>query len=215
MDARDAGGAGARHRTTRADDDPLRDLAAEWWQWTLSVPPGESPILDPTRVKCMVGQHGPIWLLPGSFGGEVTRTCTVPAGKVLVVPVINFMFFDTPNACGQGPDPIPLSEMREIADAAIDGATGISATFDGQPVANLRRVRSRVFELTLPEDNLFDVACTGGLPGGVYATAIDDGFYAVIKPLKPGNHTLHLQAEVPEADFVIDTTYHLIAVPVH
>lgn len=200
-----------------ADDDPLRTLTGEWWQLMLSIPPAENPILDPTGAQCMVGQHGPLWLLAGSFGGEVTRTCTVPAGKVLFFPVINFVFFDTPNACGQGPEAIPVAEMRAIAGAAIDGASGVSATFDGQALNNIRRVRSRVFELTLPEDNLFDAACadTGGLPGGVYPTAVDDGYYALLKPLRPGNHTLRIQAEVPEAGFVIDTTYHLIAVPVH
>ena len=53
------------------------------------------------------------------------------------------------------------------------------------------------------------------MPGGIYSSAVDDGYYAIVRPLRPGNHTLHYHAEVPDAGFVIDVTYHLIAVPVH
>ena len=203
-------------RAARADDDPFRELSAEWWQWTLSIPTPENPLADPTGAKCMVGQRGPVWFLAGGgVPGETTRTCTVPAGKVLFFPVLNAMFFDSPNVCGQGPEPIPVPEMRAVIDAFIAGATDISAHFDGQPLVNLRRVRSRVFEVALPEDNLFDVPCAdlGGSPGGIFTPAVGDGYYAALRPLRPGNHTLHFHSEVPEFGFALDVTYNLIAVP--
>jgi hypothetical protein len=66
-----------------SDSDTYRNLSAEWWQWALSIPPSENPLADTTGEKCMVGQHGSVWFLAGSFGsgGTITRKCTVPKGK--------------------------------------------------------------------------------------------------------------------------------------
>jgi hypothetical protein len=53
----------------------------------------------------VVGQRGPIWFLGGFFGGTddkpVTRTCSVPADKVLFFPVANNFSFNTPTCAGR------------------------------------------------------------------------------------------------------------------
>jgi len=198
------------------DSDALRNLAAEWWQWAYSIPTPENPILDSSGEKCVVGQRGSTWFLAGTFGGPVTRTCSVPEGKALFVPVVNNSFFDAPNLCGEGPESTPVREMRAAAAGFIDGVTAVSVEVDGEPVGRVRRVRSPVFEVALPEDNVFDAQCAsfGGFPGGVYSPAIDDGYYVLLKPLDAGEHTLHFHAEHPGFGFVIDTTYNLTVVPV-
>jgi hypothetical protein len=67
-----------------ADSPPFEQLSAEWWQWALSIPVSENPLLDETGEKCVVGQRGSEWFLAGNFaGGRTTRTCTVPEGKTL------------------------------------------------------------------------------------------------------------------------------------
>jgi hypothetical protein len=199
------------------DSDALRNLAAEWWQWAFSIPTPENPLLDATGEKCVVGQRGSTWFLTGAFGGgPTTPTCSVPAGKALFVPVANNSFFDAPNLCGESPESTPVKEMRAAAAAFVDGVTGVSVKLDGQPVERVRRVRSQVFEVALPEDNVFDASCAsfGGFPGGIYSPAIDDGYYVLLKPLAVGEHILHVHAENPDFGFVIDTTYNLTVVPV-
>ena len=58
---------------------------ASWWQWVLSIPVDENPLLDTTGEKCMVGQSGGVWYLAGTFGAPtVTRDCTVPAGTAFL-----------------------------------------------------------------------------------------------------------------------------------
>src|SRR5262245_26501057 len=104
-------GAGLLLPLTRAfaDSAPFKQLSAEWWQWALSIPAAENPQLDTTGGDCVVGQRGDVWFLAGTFGGgTVTRTCSVPEGTVLFFPVVNFVYFDSPNVCGQGPDSIPV-----------------------------------------------------------------------------------------------------------
>jgi len=200
-----------------ADDGALRNLTAEWWQWALSIPTSENPMLDPTGEKCVVGQRGSTWFLAGSFnGGSATRTCSVPAGTSIFFPVANAMFFDSPGVCGQGSESFSVADMRAAIDDFIDGVTDISVEIDGEPVRRVRRVRSRVFEVALPEGNVFDAPCAadGGMPAGIYSPTVDDGYYVLLEPLEAGEHTLHFHAEQADIGFVIDTTYHLTVVPV-
>jgi hypothetical protein len=174
-------------------------------------------MLDATGGNCMVGQHGSVWFMAGTFGGgSATRTCAVPEDKLLFFPVINSVNLDAPNVCGQGPASISVKALRASSAAFIDGATNFSVKVDGRTIKNLHRVRSQVFALALPEDNVFDAPCTGlgNVPAGVYSPAVDDGIYVGLEPLRVGNHTLHIHAENPSQGFTLDVTYNLTVVPV-
>ena len=157
-----------------------------------------------------MGQHGDVWFLAGAFGGTATRDCYVPEGKEVFFPVVNSSFFDSPNACGQGPESYSIDEMRAIIGGWIDGATNLSATLDGKPVKMVRE-QSVVFGVTVPKDNLYDF---WGYPcaQGVYSPAVDAGYYVLLKPLKAGSHEVHIHAEAP-GGFLLDVTYHLTVVP--
>jgi len=145
------------------------------------------------------------------------RSCSVPKGKALFFPIVNSVNVDTPNICGQGSAHASVDDLRAGAAAFIDGATKLSAEVDGKPIRNLRRVKSKVFAVALPEDNLFDAPCSGqkdpNVPAGVFAPAIDDGYYVRLKPLKAETHTVHFHAENPSQSFVLDVTYNLTVVP--
>ena len=199
------------------DSQSFKDSSAEWWQWALSIPVSENPLLDETGEKCVVGQRGSEWFLAGNFaGGRTTRTCTVPEGKTLFFPVINSVNFDTPNVCGQGSQRIPVEDLRATSAAFIDGATNLSVEVDGEPIEDLRRVQSKVFEVALPEENVFDEPCAelGGVPAGIYSPAVDDGYYVRLSPLEVGDHTLRIRAKNPSADFTLDVKYKLTVAPV-
>ena len=184
-------------------------LSAQWWQWALSIPPLQNPLLDMTGENCMVGQRGPTWFLAGVFGGggKVTRNCTVPDNVSLFFPVVNSVNFNSPNICGFGPEDQSVAVLRRDAAPFIDGSINLLVEVDGNRVKHLRRVQSKVFALTLPEDNLFDAFCA--VPGGVYSPSVDDGVYVHLGALKPGAHVVHIHAENPSAAFFLDVTYML------
>ena len=189
-------------------------LSSEWWQWVLSIPPSINPLLDTTGENCMVGQHGTTWFLAGSWvSGPVTRQCDIPQGATLFFPVINEINFDTPGQCDQGA-PLPSTFYRSLSAAFVNGAANLSVTLDGVSAGPMHRTQSQVFEVALPDDNLFLGACTPDLTGGVYSPAVDDGFYVRLNPLSVGAHTLHIHAENPTAGFTLDVTYDLNVVPV-
>jgi hypothetical protein len=194
---------------------PPKQLSAEWWQWATSIPPPQNPVLDTNGSRCAVGQHGAVWFLAGNFGGgTTTRSCSVPEDKLLFFPVINSVNIDTPNVCGQDAANIPVEDLRAASAAFIDGVTTLLVELDGKEIKNLRRIRSRVFAVALPENNLFDAPCPGNVPAGVYSPSVDDGFYVTLNGLKEGSHILHFHAENPSQEFVIDITYNLTVAPV-
>jgi hypothetical protein len=203
---------------------PLNKQSAAWWQYIFSipattVPPSVNPILDTTGENCVVGQRGQVWFLAGAFFGQgtITRDCKIPEGKSLFFPAINYFFVDTPGVCGQG-NSVPVDEMRSQLKACLDGVTEVSVKVDGAEVKHLRRVKSVVFEATFPEDNIFDEPCVpNGFPGGTYSPGVDEGYYAMLKPLSLGSHVIRIRATAPSCQVAgpvsQDVTYNITVVP--
>jgi hypothetical protein len=191
----------------------LSALTANWWQWALSIPKSRNLLLDKTGENCMVGQRGFVWFLAGTFfGGSATRTCSVPEDKSLFFPVTNLSFFNSPNACGQGNQSFTAAQER-AAIKPIDAVKALSVTVDGTDVKKtlLRRVQSQVFDVVLPDDNIF-TSDFSPCPGGIYSPTVGDGYYVSLGPLTPGSHTIHFHGEDALGNH--DVIYNLDVVPV-
>jgi hypothetical protein len=199
-----------------ANSEFFTKLSPVWWQWALSIPTSVNPQLDTTGKDAVVGQRGSVWFLAGFFGGgPATRTCSVPQGTALFFPVINSVNINIPDVCGQM-GTLTVSQLRALSADFINGATNLSVTVDGKAIKNLQRVRSEVFAVALPVDNVFNSPCggPGSVPAGIYSPAVDDGFYVLLDPLSVGNHALHFHAENPMQNFIQDVTYNLTVVKV-
>lgn len=69
-----------------------------WWQWAGSFARNESPIADRTGALCESKQSGAVWFLAGTYGTKRTiRECTVPVGKFLFFPLINYVVMPPPS----------------------------------------------------------------------------------------------------------------------
>ena len=142
-------------RDSRDSKDSLSELTGQWWQWALAPPVPSNPIADTLGTNCMVGQRGTVWFLGGTTtGGVIRRRCSVPQGVTLFFPVINSIYFDTPNICGQGPS-LSVRELRAGAAPFIDAVTVAVATFDNKPIKLTRRIRSEPFVTVLPDAPVF------------------------------------------------------------
>ncbi len=207
---------------------PLSTLTAEWEQWALSIPAAQNPQSDLNGQFCMVGQRGDVWFLAGLWGGgpPVRRTCSIPENKALFFPVINNFYNNTPSVtpdCGQEGINYDVKKLISLIKPAIDAAHDLSVSVDGKPLdtKQVRRVLSVPFPTAFPADNIFGpTACNGEpLPAGIYSPSMDDGYYVLLRPLKPGlqPHTIKFHAESdldPENPFIQDVTYTLTVVPV-
>ena len=209
-------GANPNPRIAPIDSNPYGnsygEWSARWMQWFFSIPQGTNPALDPTGAFCAQGQTGKVWFLAGSLlNGSFTRTCTVPPGTALFLPITNGVFGAAVFDCDPTNPGVPcdVTTLRAAADAAMDPKNlDLKASIDGVPIGNLLdyRVQSPVFAVTLPNDNIV------GIPSGTYSPMVSDGYWLLIAPLPPGNHTIHFSSTITGGPFngsQTDVTYDL------
>lgn len=195
--------------------------ASAWWQWALAIPTTENPVLDDTGEDADVNQSGPVWFLAGNLGGVSERTITLPAGKALFFPIINQIYIGYPcddrNLPGcevdqalEAANDIPT--LLSFIDPAMDDAA-LTCKIDGRTVRCLEsyRVRSSaIHTVNVPEDNIY---AGYGLLGGPYHPCVDVGYYLMLKPLRPGRHTIHFTSATADGTFNLDVTYHIKVLP--
>jgi hypothetical protein len=193
------------------------EWAAAWWQWALETPASVNPVLDLTGEHCAEGQTGRVWFLAGaSFGsGSAERSCTVPAGTALFLPLINAFY-------GAFLDDPPETRTEEFLRAQVEcHDVVLSAAIDGSEVNNPLQYfeESPLFDVELPEDNVFGVG-EDDIPELLLSPSVDAGYYLFLQPLPPGEHTIHWEASQScpldddfTQDFTQEVTYHITVKP--
>jgi hypothetical protein len=182
------------------------EWTSKWWQWLVSIPEHNSPAADDTGKNCDQKQNGPVWFLAGTTGGAAERTCSIPAGKAILFPIVN-------SECSylEFPAIKSLPELIKCARADNDRTTNLRATVDGvslQQLAEKYRILSPFFGITFPQNNLL-----GAPPGNTQM--ISDGFWVFLQPLAIGKHEIHFSGltvgnpTTGTSNFAIDTTYHI------
>lgn len=183
------------------------DWTTMWWQWLLSKPLNTNPAGDTTGVRCSLGQSGPVWFLAGTLGGAAERSCTIPAGKAILFPILNAecSYTEYPNLRTQ-------SDLASCAKSIADTITNQHLRIDGVDVQGLQnyRVKSPLFTINFPEGNIYGVKA-GPTQG------YGDGYYVFLPPLTPGKHDIEFTGaivgfsttEIPTFTFSLDTIYHL------
>ena len=184
-----------------------------FWKWMISIPEESNPWHDNTGAKCsngQVGSNSSVFYLAGNGGGANTRTCHVPAGKGLFIPVSPMEQTDkeTPGAS--------VEELRAITKNDQDGVTSLylkigDREFSKQDLAKYR-IPTSDFEVTFPEKGIFGVTSSGP------SKSVADGYYVITEPLTKGNYTIVYKSSLLCAavdcaapNFVQDVTYNIIA----
>lgn len=179
-------------------------LAAKWWIWAGSQPVPTNPLVDKTGKDCANGQTGNIWFLAGAIGGgDITRTCTLPAGSDLFFPLINVVDIEA-----KADNRTPGDVRRILASVDVRNSTSnLTVTFDGKAIGPdvIRYEESPMFALTLTKNNIFNA------PAEDYDPCGDNGYYALIRGATPGVHTLNFTGayDGPLGSFSINATYRL------
>ena len=190
-----------------------------WWTWALSIPADTNPILDPTGANGALGQSGPVWFLAGvgfGIGPTVERSLTVPPGKMLFFPLVNYVWVNTPQYGDPPWSPEQEAFARGFIGAGIDSAQDLTCQVDGKEITDLMAYRCKTpiggaEMVTMPDGNLF------GIAAGTYGPMVTDGYYLMLTPLTPGEHTIHFTGglagsgppyNIPPSA-TMDVTYHL------
>jgi hypothetical protein len=185
-----------------------------WWQWAALPSAHQSPIADKNGKDCAVGQRvdSGVWFLAGTTGGSqrVTRICTVPSNLGIFFPIINA---ECSSVEGNGTN---YGQLSKCAKGIIDHVTVAQASVDGValPIGPVTTSHFRVlspqppFPITFGSNNVFSVPAGSGI-------SVSDGFWVLLAPLPPGQHTVSIDgvAPFPEATppftFEVHVTYNL------
>ena len=187
--------------------------AQNFWKWLLPIPADQSPMEDPTGEKCTNGQansNSSVFNLAHNSGGKSVRTCEVPAGKGLLIPVMEVEWNDieTPGAS--------IDDLHTSATKDQDSVNSLYLKLDDKEYQyeDLLKYRTHTedFDVTFPNNGIYGV-----MEGGP-TKAVADGFYILTEPLTAGNHTVHfkssllcLDPDCIEPNFAQDVQYNIIA----
>jgi hypothetical protein len=164
------------------------EWAALWCNWLLSISKKNNPAIDETGKYCSMNQNNEVvWFLAGTFGNivPVKRRCTIPAGKAILFPIL-----EKEDSFQEDRDLKTEEELIKRSRDATNRLIHMEATIDGERLDRLEnyRVQSEVFDLTFPEDNVYDIA-----PG--LTRSVCDGYWLFIKPLQAGKHYIYFKGE--------------------
>jgi hypothetical protein len=181
----------------------LAEWKTRWWQWFESLPEASHPLFDETGERCSYGQSGPVFFL-ASAPASVARTCTVPRGVTLLVPVVDAECSTVEPPPFFGRDE---AELRACAVEAVNQAVGTEITamevrVDGEVIEDLApyRVSTPLFPLVLPPGNLLGTTAS-------VADSVADGYQVLLAPLPEGEHVITIS--VPGSDGPYTVTYQL------
>ncbi len=187
--------------------------AVAWWQWFYSLPADKHPLFDTGDVS--VGQSGDVWFL-GPTGiatrtngvnyGTATRDVVIPQGTALFFPLFAA---ESSTAEGNGTNYV---QLLAHSHATIETVATLSCVIDGQSVSNLASYRAATGLFAwgpLPTNSVFGDSVD--FPDGTTSQGVADGYYALVQPLSPGDHSIHFTGGAPGSQ--LDITYNLSIVP--
>lgn len=187
--------------------------AAAWWQWGMELPWTDSagrvhPFIDTLMFDVTQGQQGEVWFLSAPFD-RVTRTCTIPPGKLLFFPVLN-----AESSSIEAPPFLAheAADQAAVASYFADHIVELFCEIDGIPVPDLTAYRFANPQIAFHAPTPWIFGDLGG-PG----TSTGDGYYLMLRPLDPGPHTIRyggaFRFRTPFDPFdlyaPLDMTYHL------
>jgi hypothetical protein len=162
---------------------------AKWWEWAYSIPLKINPAYDNPGKLCSINQTSPVWFLPGTYGHDVVRKCTIFNNTSILFPILN-------SECSYADFPYLKNEtqLSVCAKAEQDKVNSLEASIDRIKLANLNqyRIQSSLFNFTLPEDNILHLKPQT-------TQAVSDGNWIFLRPLSIGNHTISFRGDTADS----------------
>lgn len=188
------------------------DHVKNFWKLYLPIPKDHNPLEDTTGAMCNYGKNGQnetrtIFYLTGNSGGDTEKTCKIPGGLGLFIPVIAGEF-------SQGESPgSTVEDLRMTAKNDQESMQNLVLSINGKVIPeNVLRSYALLtgdFEFIFPNNAVY-----GANPG--LSKAVADGYYVITKPLSPGKYDIIFSGLIPsepgstEPPFSTKSIYHLI-----
>jgi hypothetical protein len=183
----------------------LQQWSNRWWNWMVGQPKTTNPTEDDKGIYANNCQtYEDVYFLCGTTTTKsVTRECTVPDGKSILLPVICFEYSLLEDMTAKNPH-----DLLRLATDDLKKYDKISARINGKeytPGNGIIRIRSSHFTITLPKDNVWNT-------GDGFTFSAADGYWIFIRDLDPESYDIKVQAQPSQSDkdsLKIDTTYNI------
>jgi hypothetical protein len=186
---------GVLSNSARIGGHSMAEFAGDFDAWTLQAA-DVNPALNPRCDQSPLDPH--VWYLPVSFGPVNEVWCEIPQGSFLLLMTGGAECSDQEaGTIWYGGNE---AELRDCVDTDVQLITYTSATIDGQFSDQLSNHVVRSGVVNVPAPSLF---------GDSPAISMFEGYFLMIAPLTPGEHTLAGWAEFESLEFAGGVTYHL------
>jgi len=167
------------------------EWSARWWQAIAATPVGDF------QSACEIERVGKVALFLASGGAPVTFDCSVESGVSMFLPVFTAALW-CPSDCGPG-TAAPTGTFDEMDGLirglldAVDPDSQFSVEIDGKDVRDLGDYRAHAPEFSgyVDPDGLLGV-----LGPQAIGPAAAGGYWLMVKPLPPGEHVIHIYADM-------------------
>lgn len=188
------------------------EIVRDFWKWSLGIPAKVNPSNDPTGAKCATGQlntTSSVFYLAFNTGGLSQRTCKVPAGKGLFIPVMQAEISDkeSPKASTQDLNSTVTTDQNSVNSLYLKIG---DKEYNYQDLLKYR-TNTGIFDVVYPNNGIFGV-----MQGGP-SKDIADGFYIITEPLAKGTYPIHFKSSLlctgtgcVDTNFAQDITYTVI-----
>jgi hypothetical protein len=174
----------------------LEEYVQTYWTRLFETPKDQNPALDPNGSKHKVDTN-PVYCacdMTGE-GRPVFRTLNITSNQSIFIPANDVGICDREHP-GENAD-----QLKHRAQKDEDSATHVKLTIDNEDF-QLKDVKDRQFRIGNPIGP-FEVVIPNnpldGLDPPGKAMAVADGYYVIIKPFVPGQHTIRIEAGVGNA----------------
>jgi hypothetical protein len=176
------------------------DHAINYWKWQTSLPISTSPYKD--DVDCRAGQYNlnsSVFYLSSGGGGIHERTCIVPEGKGLLIPLLHIMLsgFEVPNTSMEEIDKLTRFDQDHVTTLYLeinktkifDEKFDLGIVHAKDSKVSKYRIHTKIFDVVFPENAIFGVRSGN-------TKAIADGFYIITKPLDKGTYNISFKGSI-------------------
>lgn len=181
----------------------LGDWGGEWWKWAFSFDRRISPISDTTGKLCSLRQSldADVWFLAGSYSTDpIVRECTIPEGKALFFPIINFIYYSPKNSERSCAD--VTESVKKRTQIPYNLFVKIDNKELNDPYAH-REASTTCFDPM--ENTRGDERNSWAYPGA------SNGYWVAVEPLPVGTHIIQFGGNLTR--FSQNITYKLHVIP--
>jgi hypothetical protein len=181
----------------------------KWWKWINPIPKEKSPLRDDTGELWDIKQpSSDVWFLVGNFAREYKtpirnfpnrKIKRMPAGRSILLPVLNCMATQ-----------LEYENLHTHDDLIRHVENDVNSVVKREFFIDNKRYKAvripsnpRIFKVEIHERNAFEIKNSG------VTDAAADGYWAFIKPLSKGHHTIRIEGSCENGRLSAGASYEL------